>query len=169
MNKKTLLVLGILVTGTLIVTSLGMCRTEVSSQRIRVKAPNFSLQDTSGKTFKLSNQIGSPVIIFFGTTWCPACRAEIPQFKELFDQYASRGLKCIYIDINESASKVARFARENSFPYIVLVDPNGSVAEDYDIIGVPTITLIDKDGYLTGIAHRIRDLPIDATFLPNNR
>jgi len=106
---------------------------------------------------------------FFGTTWCPACRAEIPQFKELFDQYASRGLKCIYIDINESASKVARFARENSFPYIVLVDPNGSVAEDYDIIGVPTITLIDKDGYLTGIAHRIRDLPIDATFLPNNR
>jgi len=57
-------VLGILVTGILIVTSLGMCRTEVSSQRIRMKAPNFSLQDTSGKTFKLSNQIGSPVVIF---------------------------------------------------------------------------------------------------------
>jgi len=93
----------------------------------------------------------------------------MPQFKELFDKYASRGLKCIYIDIKESASKVARFARGNSFPYIVLVDPNGSVAEDYDIIGVPTITLIDKDGYLTGIAHRIRDLPVDATFRPNNR
>jgi peroxiredoxin len=129
-----------------------------------LQAPDFSLLDLSGKTFKLSTQLGKPMVIFFGTTWCPACRAEMPYFKNLYDKYSARGLKFIYIDINESPSRVARFARENSFPYIVLTDIDGAVAQDYNIVGVPTMILLDEKGLLRGIVHRVRDLPVEALF-----
>ena len=129
-----------------------------------IAAPDFSLKDLEGKKFKLSSQRGNPVIIFFGTTWCPACRGEMPFFKDLYDKYAQRGLKFIYIDINESKERVARFAKTNSFPYLVLVDEDGSVASEYSIIGVPTLFLVDKEGNIIAITHRTSDLPMEALF-----
>ena len=59
---------------------------------------------------------------------------------------------------------MARFARENSFPYLVLVDEYGSVAENYNLIGVPTIFLLDKDRNIVGISHRVADLHVERFF-----
>ncbi|MFZ1036250.1 MAG: TlpA disulfide reductase family protein, partial [Smithella sp.] len=67
-------------------------------------------------------------------------------------------------DVNESAERVARFAKTNSFPYLVLVDSDGSVAGDYNLIGVPTLFLIDKEGKIISIGHQVSDLSIDALF-----
>jgi len=92
----------------------------------------------------------------------------MPFYRALYDKYAQRGLKFIYIDINESAERVARFAQQNSFPYLVLVDGDGRVASDYNIIGVPTLVLLDKEGSIVGIGHRIADLPVDALFQRKN-
>jgi peroxiredoxin len=164
MNKKILLVLMILVICILFTLSLGQCRTGVSSKQGNISAPDFSLYDIQGKTFKLSSQRGNPVVIFFGTTWCPACRGEMPLYKALYEKYAGRGLKFLYIDINESTKRVARFAKDNSFPYLVLVDSDGSVANDYNLIGVPTLILVDKNGNILGVSHRTADLPLDAIF-----
>jgi thiol-disulfide isomerase/thioredoxin len=122
------------------------------------------LDDVQGKTFKLSSQRGNPVIIFFGATWCPACRSEMPYYKALYEKYAKQGLKFLYIDINESTKRVTRFAKENSFPYLVLLDSDGSVANDYNITGVPTLILVDKQGNIIGISHRTADLPLNNLF-----
>ena len=102
--------------------------------------------------------------MFFGTTWCPSCRAEIPAYKAIYEKYAQRGLKVIYIDINEPAEKVARFTKSYSFPYLVLLDRDGSVANDYNIVGVPTLVLIDKEGNIITISHRTSDLPLNKLF-----
>jgi peroxiredoxin len=163
MNKKILPVLMILCVCVLFSLSLG-CRQGASSQQGSTMAPDFSLQDIQGKTFKLSSQRGNPVIIFFGTTWCPACRGEMPHYKDLYDKYASRGMKFLYIDINESPVRVARFAKENLFPYLVLVDTDGSVANNYSIVGVPTLVLVDKEGTIIGAGHRASDLPLYKLF-----
>jgi peroxiredoxin len=164
MNKKVLLVLVFL----FILVSVAMCfgqyRPGFFSRQDKVLAPDFSLKDIQGKTFKLSSQRGNPVVMFFGTTWCPACREEMPLYKDLYDKYALRGLKFLYIDINESTERVARFAKLNSFPYVVLVDGDGSVATDYNIIGVPTMILLDKAGNIVSVSHRISDLPVDKLF-----
>ena len=165
MNKKILLVLMILLICILFALSLGQCKSSnAPSKQETTTAPDFSLQDIQGKTFKLSSQLGNPVVMFFGTTWCPACRGEMPVFKAIYDKYAVRGLNFLYIDINESTERVARFAKQNSFPYLVLVDADGSVANDYNIIGVPTLILVDKSGNITDISHRVSDLPLDAIF-----
>ena len=164
MNKKILFVLMILVICILFVLSLAQCKSNVPSKQETSAAPDFSLYDIQGKTFKLSSQKGNPVVMFFGTTWCSACRGEMPFYKDLYKKYAGRGLQFLYIDINESSTRVARFAQENSFPYLVLMDSDGSVANDYNIIGVPTVILVDKKGNIIGVSHQVSDLPLDNLF-----
>ena len=164
MNKKILLFSVILLICVLVSLSFGQYRAYDSFRQEKIAAPDFSLKDLQGKTFKLSNHRGNPVVIFFGATWCPACRAEMPNYRALYEKYAQRGLKFIYIDINESTERVARFAKTNSFPYLVLVDSDGSAASDYNLVGVPTLFLIDKGGNIISIGHQVSDLSIDALF-----
>ncbi len=164
MNKKILLLSIILLVCILAVLSFAQYRPSDSFRQEKIAAPDFLLKDLQGKTFKLSNHRGNPVIIFFGATWCPACRAEMPNYRALYEKYAKRGLKFIYININESTERVARFAKTNSFPYLVLVDSDGSVTSDYNLIGVPTLFLIDKGGNIISIGHQVSDLSIDALF-----
>jgi peroxiredoxin len=166
MNKKIklLLVSLILLICIPVTLSFGQYRPNAPFIQKTIPAPDFSLKDLQGKTFKLRSQLGKPVVIFFGATWCPSCRAEIPAYKAIYEKYARRGLEVIYIDINEPAEKVARFTKSYSFPYLVLLDRDGSVANDYNIIGVPTLVLIDKEGNIITISHRTSDLPLNKLF-----
>jgi peroxiredoxin len=111
-------------------------------------ARDFFLKDLSGRKFMLSEQRGKPVLIIFTTTWCPTCRTEIPRYKKIHDTYAARGLVLINIDIEESPDKVARFADKHQLPYRVLLDDKGLVAQAYQVVGVPTMMLIDPNGAL---------------------
>lgn len=124
-------------------------------------APDFILKDLQGKTFRLGAQRGKPVLIFFGTTWCPGCRAEIPNYKKAHEAYSSQGLIVVYVNIMEPAKKVARFAQANSLPYRTLLDEDGSVAHTYNVVGVPMIMLIDKDGYIMKVGHSASEMPLD--------
>jgi peroxiredoxin len=110
------------------------------------QAPDFTLQDIEGKTFKLSNFKGKPVMLIFTTTWCVYCRSEIPNFKKIYTDYGSRGLEVVNINIDEPREKVARFAARYELPYRLLLDETGRVPEAYGVVGVPSLVLIDKDG-----------------------
>ena len=127
-------------------------------------APDFSLKDLQGKVFKLSSQRGKPVLIFFGTTWCPSCRTELPLYKEIYETYGSRGLEAIYINIMEPREKVAKFAKSFSLPFKILLDVEGEVAGRYRVVGVPTLTLIDKEGKIIKMSHTTADLPLKKLF-----
>jgi peroxiredoxin len=120
----------------------------VVPKAVEGKARDFVLKDLSGSKFMLNEQRGKPVLIIFSTTWCPTCRSEIPRYKYFHDAYAGRGLIVVNIDIQESRDKVSRFADKYQLPYRVLLDETGLVAEAYQIVGVPTLILIDQNGAL---------------------
>lgn len=124
-------------------------------------APDFSLKDLNGKKFRLSAERGKPVLIFFGTTWCPGCRAEIPVYKKIYETYTPRGLNVIYVNIMESAKKVSRFAKTNELPYRTLLDEDGSVANTYNVVGVPMILLVDKKGFIVKVGHSSSEMPLE--------
>lgn len=161
MSKKILSILFVAVMGVLCAISPGQCRTGDSSGSAYISAPDFSLKDLNGNTIRLSTQKGNNVLLFFGTTWCPACRKEIPAIRNIYEKYAPHGLRLYYIDINETAGRVARFANQNTLPYTILLDSDGRVASRYNIVGVPTFIFINKQGNITGIAHRTSDLPLE--------
>jgi peroxiredoxin len=124
-------------------------------------APDFSIKDIQGKTFRLSQHRGKPVLIFFGTTWCPGCRTEIPEYKQVHETYSLRGLVVVYINIMEPAKKVARFAQTNSITYRVLLDENGEVSRAYNVVGVPMIVLLDREGIVKKIGHSSSEMPLE--------
>jgi peroxiredoxin len=114
------------------------------------QAPDFVLKDVEGGQFRLSDQRGKPVLLIFGTTWCPACREEIPHLKDIHARYAKRGLIMVNIDIQESLDKVSRYADKYELPYRVLRDEDGDVAKIYGIRGVPALILLDEEGMIVG-------------------
>lgn len=125
------------------------------------KAPDFTLKDTEGKVFKMSAAKGKPVLIFFGTTWCPGCRAEIPNYKKIYETYATRGLEVLYINIMEPATKVVRFTKAAGIPYRALMDEDGTVGQQYGAVGVPTIVLVNRDGQVVKVGHSSSEMPLE--------
>ena len=109
-------------------------------------APDFILKDLAGEDFKLSAARGKPVLLIFITTWCPTCRSEIPHYKDIYGTYGQRGLELVGIDIEEPKNRVSQFAAKNQIPYRTLLDEKGRVASAYDIVGIPTMVLINRDG-----------------------
>ena len=166
MNKKIIafLIIPLVLIFSMVTLSFGQFIPNAPFKPITMAAPDFSLKDLQGKTFKLSKYSGKPVLLFFGATWCPSCRAEIPAYKNIYSTYSKQGLEVVYIDIMEPAGKVARFAKTNSLPYRVLLDEDGNVADNYGIIGVPTLVLVDKEGNISNISHQTSDLPLNKLF-----
>jgi len=114
-----------------------------------IKAPDFVLTDLKGQQFRLSDRKGkNPVLIIFSATWCTFCVQEIPNFKSLHATYTKQGLEIVNIDIQESKEKVAKFAAKHELPYRTLLDQDGTVSGVYEVRGVPTTILVDKNGLI---------------------
>jgi peroxiredoxin len=117
-----------------------------SSAQSRIMAPDFSLQDLSGKTWRMSDQKGKVVLLDFTTTWCPWCKKDIPNLKKLTEKFKNQKFEFAAIYINESAQKVSAFTQKNDIRYRVLLDSNAAIAKQYQVRGVPTKVIVDKDG-----------------------
>jgi peroxiredoxin len=128
--------------------ALGRISPEATRKAIEEKAPDFVLKDLQGRTFKLSEQRGKPVLLIFSTTWCPSCREEIPHLKDIHAAYAAKGLEMVNIDIQEKKEKVSPFAARNKIPYRTLLDTAGDVAGAYEVRGIPNLVLIDRKGII---------------------
>lgn len=111
-------------------------------------APDFRLQDLNGREVSLAGLRGRPVLLVFGTTWCPYCREEIPRIKEIHAKGRGKNLEVLNIYVNETEKKVREFAARYSLPYPVLLDRDGKVAERYQVRGVPMIVLVDGQGII---------------------
>ena len=119
-------------------------------------APDFQLKDLRGQHVSLGSLRDLPVLLVFGTTWCPYCREEIPRIKEIYAKGRSKNLEVLNIYINETEKKVGEFAARYALPYPVLLDRDGKVAESYQVRGVPTLVLLDRQGNI--VCYQCRNL-----------
>jgi peroxiredoxin len=112
----------------------------------KITAPDFSLQDITGKTWHLSDHRGKVVLLDFTTTWCPWCLKDIPNLKKIYERYRNPEFEFVSIYIQESQKKVSSFAGKHALPYKVLLDPEGKAARSYGVRGVPTKVIVGRDG-----------------------
>jgi peroxiredoxin len=121
----------------------------VPMKTLQEKAPDFVITDLKGQKFRLSDHRAKrPVLLIFSTTWCTFCKAEIPHFKTLHATYTKQGLEVVNVDIMESKEKVTKFAAQNQLPYRVLLDEDGTVSGVYEVRGVPSMILVDRNGMI---------------------
>jgi cytochrome c biogenesis protein CcmG/thiol:disulfide interchange protein DsbE len=114
------------------------------------QAPAFALKSASdGKVMKLSDLKGKVVVVDFWATWCPPCRAEIPDFVALQKQYGPKGLQIVGVSVDKGGTDgVVKFMKENHINYPILMSDSATEAAYGGIRAIPTTFLIDKKGNL---------------------
>jgi thiol:disulfide interchange protein len=71
---------------------------QIPAPRQGFLAPDFSLQDLQGETVTLSELRGRPVLINLWATWCPPCRAEMPDMQEVYEAYQEQGFLILAVN-----------------------------------------------------------------------
>ncbi len=119
-----------------------------------VAALDFTVQDYDGNEVKLSDYIGTPIVLNFWASWCPPCRAEMPHFNMVSEEYPDDELIFLMVDLvdggRETIEKGKAFIEENGYTFTVLFDTEQNAAATYRISSLPTTYFIDKDGYIAG-------------------
>ena len=77
--------------------------------------PYFTLRTSGGGEVTLSALQGRPVWINFWASWCPPCRAEMPQMQQRYSQYKEHGLVIVGVDVGEDPARVAEFVGQEGF------------------------------------------------------
>ena len=110
-------------------------------------APEFTLKDLTQKRNKLSDFRGKVVILNFFATWCPPCRAEIPELVKIYQGNQAKGLVVLSVSLDtEGVPQVLnKFVRDMKIPYPVLLG-NMELVDQYQISGVPTTLIITREG-----------------------
>lgn len=112
-------------------------------------AADFDLELLSGGRFDLSDHFandGRPIVLNFWASWCPPCRAEMPDF----DVVASErdDVLVLGIAVEDDPTSAAEFAAEIGVGYPLGIDETGVIASQFPYLGLPTTWFIDSDGII---------------------
>ncbi|MBI1746824.1 MAG: TlpA family protein disulfide reductase [Acidobacteria bacterium] len=111
--------------------------------------PGFPLPDLEGRRHGPGDYRGKVVFVNFWATWCPPCRQEIPDLVELYKQYHAQGLEILGVALDdEGALLVKPFVEAAKINYPVLIG-NDNISLTYDVQGIPTTLVFDKNGKMT--------------------
>ena len=117
---------------------------------INQTAPDFTLKTLDDKEVKLSDYRGKIVILNFWATWCPPCKEEIPQMEKYYKTQAKdEGVEILAVNLTNSDKDkgyIRDFVKSHEMTFPVLLDENGEVQKQYEIMTIPTTFFIDKNG-----------------------
>jgi cytochrome c biogenesis protein CcmG, thiol:disulfide interchange protein DsbE len=115
-------------------------------------APDFATILSDGRIVRLSDFRGQPVWLNFWGSWCPPCRAEMPDMEAAYKELGPRGLVMLAVALDEPPAAAFDYAARNGATYLIASDPKReSTSAGYPIVNFPTHILIDRDGIVRQI------------------
>jgi peroxiredoxin len=109
-------------------------------------APVFDLLDDRGAGASLAQYHGKIVVMNLWASWCPPCRAEMPDLQTLSREYSREGVVVVGVNQGESASRAADFARSLGVAFPIWIDDRQQYGRVYAALGLPTTVVIDRSG-----------------------
>lgn len=108
------------------------------------KAPEFHVEKWLGKDAKAPERKNKIVLIDFWATWCPPCRALIPELNELSKKFKD---DVVIIGVSdEDAAKVEGFMAKTKVEYPMAIDTKAQMKDALGVAGIPHVMVIDSTG-----------------------
>ena len=114
-------------------------------------APDLTLYDMSGKSVKLSDFFGKPIVLNFWASWCPPCIGEFPEFAEVCREYNG---EVVFLFVNcfdgatETMRTVQSFIATNGYGDLPIYLDKTNARQAYGVSAIPFTFFINADGYI---------------------
>jgi thiol-disulfide isomerase/thioredoxin len=94
---------------------------------------------------------GKVVIVDFWASWCVPCRQSFPWLNEMQAKYRDRGLVVIGVNVDSDHAEAERFLQKTPADFQIVYDPDGALAAQYQVQGMPSSYVIGRDGQQVGV------------------
>lgn len=145
-----------------VLAALSFAREAEAVQPALPKAPAFSAVGIGGKTVSSAQFAGKAYIVNFFASWCPPCRAEIPDMVALQKAYKAKGFTFVGVAVSENEKSVTSFMKSSGINYPVVMADQKLVAAygryvEGGIRSIPTTFVVNRSGQITQVISGARD------------
>lgn len=147
------------------------CTNAAGAPRVGECAPDFQLVNVrDSRSLQLSSLRGKPVFVNFWGTWCPPCRAEMPEMQKFYQQHKDE-IEVIGISMapRDDPGVVLSFIQQNPYSWTFIHDSDYSVAQRYIVQAVPSSYFIDEAGVIRVAKIGPMDMPMMEAYLQQTR
>ena len=110
---------------------------------------DFVVMDVNGEERTLQSFLGKPIVLNFWASWCPPCKAELPDFQEAYEKYGTQ-VEFVMVNLTDGIRETQDVAKDymdtNGYTLPVYFDINQDAASAYSINSIPTTYFINMDG-----------------------
>ena len=142
-------------------------------------APEFHFTTMQGQDVSLKQLAGRVVVLDFWATWCPPCRASVPELKELTKKYPNEKLALISISADTDEKAWQEFVAKKEMNWQQYRDVDSRIRESFGVQSFPTYLVIDREGIIRerivgmnerdSIVHRLKSTLASLSELKDNK
>lgn len=116
--------------------------------RIDKPAPDLTLEALDGSQVSLRDFKGKVVLVNNWATWCPPCRAEMPELNSYYQEHVDQGFLVVAIEAGSPQENVQSFVDSTGIDFPVLLDPKTESLKGFQNASLPNSFVIDREGQL---------------------
>jgi peroxiredoxin len=116
-------------------------------------APAFTLASRAGQDVSLAQYRGQVVMINFWASWCGPCRQEMPLLESIYKKYNRMGFTLLGVNVEPDSNAANEWLKATPVSFPILYDKDSKVSKLYDVAGMPSTVIIDRNGVLR-VLHR---------------